>query len=104
MKEKYSGLRLYLLLPYHPAEQPVDMPPGYDGTCYPEGMETASRRYAIAKANRKMIDSCDFLITYVIHTASNAHRFMEYALRRQEKGLLRVINLGAGENDPLPPA
>lgn len=97
LKRDYPGVRLFLVLPYHPADRPIEAPPGYDGTFYPDGMEAASRRYAIAKANRMMIDSCDWLIAYVTHTVSNAHNLMEYALRRQKKDLIHVVNLGDGE-------
>ena len=97
LKHEYPGVRLFLVLPYHPADRPIEAPPGYDGTFYPDGMEAVSRRYAIAKANRMMIDSCDWLIAYVTHTVSNAHNLMEYALRWQKQGLIQVINLGDGK-------
>lgn len=97
LKKKYPNIRLYLVIPYHPADKPIEAPPGYDGTFYPDGMESVSRRYAIAKADRKMIETSNFLIAYVTHTVSNAHNLLEYAMRRQERGLIRVINLDEGE-------
>lgn len=97
LKRDYSGVRLFLVLPYHPADRPIKAPPGYDGTFYPDGMEAVSRRYAIVKANRTMIVTCDWLIAHVTHTVSNAHNLFDYALRRQKKGLIHVVNLGDGE-------
>ena len=97
LKKKYQNIRLYLVIPYHPAAKPIEAPAGYDGTFYPDGMENVSRRFAIAKADRKMIETSDFLIAYVTHTVSNAHNLLEYAMRRQERGLIRVINLGKDE-------
>ena len=94
LRKKYPDLRLYMVLPYHPAERPIEAPSGYDGTFYPDGMETVTRRYAIPQANRKMIDMCDYLIAYVTHPASNAGKFLEYARRREKKGLIRTVNLG----------
>ena len=94
LKKKYPYIRLFLVLPYHPAVRPTKTPPGYDGTFYPDGMERVSRRYAIVKANQKMIDTCDFLISYVVHGASNARNLLEYAERQQKKGRIHVINLG----------
>jgi len=38
-KKKYPDVTLMLVLPYHPAERPIEKPPGYDGTYYPEGLE-----------------------------------------------------------------
>lgn len=93
LKRDYPGVRLFLVIPYHPADRPIEAPPGYDGTFYPEGMEAVSRRYAIVKANRMMIDTCDWLVAYVTHTINNAHNLLEYAMRQQKKGLIQVINL-----------
>ena len=44
LKKKYAGIELFLVIPYHPADRPIETPPGYDGTFYPDGMETVSRR------------------------------------------------------------
>lgn len=93
LKIQYPSILLYLVLPYHPADKPMKAPAGYDGTFYPDGMESVPPRYAISRANYKMIDTCDFLIAYVTHTVSNACNLWEYAMHRQKKGLIRVINL-----------
>ena len=97
LKKKYAGIELFLVIPYHPADRLIETPPGYDGTFYPDGMETVSRRYAIAKADRKMIEINNYLIAYVTHSVSNAYDLLEYALQRQKRGLIRVINLGEDE-------
>ena len=41
-----------------------------------------------------MIDECDYLLAFVWHPASNAREFLEYARRREKKGLIYVENLG----------
>ena len=89
-KALYPGITLLLLLSYHPAERPIETPPGFDGTFYPPGMESVPRRYAIARANRYMIDHVDYLIAYAWHPASNARDLVEYALRKS----VVVTNLG----------
>ena len=33
-KKKYPEITLMLVLPYHPAERPIEKPSGYDGTYY----------------------------------------------------------------------
>ena len=48
-KKRHSTVTLTILLPYHPAERTVDIPPGFDGTLYPPGMETAPKRLAILR-------------------------------------------------------
>ena len=82
-----------MLIPYHPAERPVETPPGFDGTFYPPGMESVPRRYAIVRANRYMVDHADFLIAYAWHPASNARELVEYAEKKIGKGIIQVMNL-----------
>ena len=93
IKEQHPQISLRLLLPYHPAERPIDPPDGYDGTYYPEGMEKVPKRYAIVRANKLMIDASDWLIAYVSHGASNAGKLLEYAYRQKLKRNIHIINL-----------
>lgn len=81
-KALYPGITLLLLLSYHPAERPLETPPGFDGTFYPPGMESVSRRYAIVRANRYMVDHVDYLIAYAWHPARNARELTAHALRK----------------------
>lgn len=90
-KKRHPEIMLYRVLAYHPSERQVDLPKGYDGSCYPEGMETVPKRFAIDKVNRLMIDRCDCLIAYATHPASNTCKFIEYAKR---KGTVLIKNLG----------
>lgn len=89
-KEHHPQVTLFLLLPYHPADQSVPVPEGFDGTFYPPGMERVPKRAAIVRANRYMADHCDFLIAYAWHPASNARELVDYA---QARGTARVDNL-----------
>ena len=92
-KKQYPGIVLNLVLPYHPAERPIEAPAGYDGTYYPGGLENVPRQYAIVRANKIMVDTSDWLIAYVRHGASNSRKLLEYAQRREKKGLIQIINL-----------
>ena len=92
-KQNHPEVKLTLLLPYHPAERSVPVPDGFDGTCYPPGMENVPRKVAIVRANRYMVDHADFLIAYAWHPASNASDLLAYARKREGKGLLRVTAL-----------
>lgn len=96
-KQKYSDTTLMLVLPYHPAERTILTPDGFDGTYYPEGLENTPRRYAIVRANQIMVDACDWLVCYVCHGASNSRKLLEYARRREKKGLIQIINIGESE-------
>ncbi len=75
----HPGVKLTLLLPYHPAERPISTPEGFDGTFYPPGMESVPRRFAIPKANRYVVDHADYLIAYARYPGSNARALVEYA-------------------------
>ena len=96
-KQKYPDITLMLVLPYHPAERAIPTPDGFDGTYYPEGLENTPRRYAIVRANHIMVDTSDWLVCYVRHGASNSQNLLQYARRREAKGLVQIVNIGAGE-------
>ena len=92
-KRFYPEVRLILLLPYHPAERPIPMIEGFDGTFYPPGMESVPRKIAIVRANRYVVDHVDYLIAYAWHPASNARELVEYAQKRQQKNCIQVTVL-----------
>ena len=92
-KRSHPGIRLILLLPYHPAERPIPTPDGFDGTFYPPGMESVPRKVAIVRANRYVVDHVDYLIAYAWHPASNARELVEYAQKRQQKNCIQVTAL-----------
>ncbi len=92
-KKEFPYIHLLLLIPYHPAEAPVDLPEGYDGTYYPPDMESVPRRFAIVRANRYMVNHTDYLIAYTWHPASNARELVEYAEARQNRGLMQVTRI-----------
>lgn len=97
-KQKYPDITLMLVLPYHPAERPTEAPNGFDGTYHPEGLENTPRRYAIVRTNQILVDTCDWLVCFVRHGASNSRNLLEYARRREEKGLIQIINIAEGES------
>ena len=98
MKQKYPDITLMLVLPYHPAERPTEAPDGFDGTYHPAGQESTPKRYAIVRANKIMVDTCDWLICYVRHGASNSRKLLEYAQRRAERGLIQIENIRENES------
>ena len=89
-KERHPGITLSMLIPYHPAERPIELPQGFDNTFYPPDMERVPRRLAIVRANRYMVDHVDYLIAYAWHPASNARNLVEYAKRREQQNLISV--------------
>ena len=84
-KQQRPEVRLTMLLPYHPAEREVVLPPGFDGSLYPLGMENVPRRFAIPRANRWMVEHCTHLVAYVTHPASNAGKVVEWGIFKDKK-------------------
>lgn len=80
-KQRHPEVRLTMLLPHHPAEREVILPSGFDSSLYPPGMENVPRRFAIARANRWMVEHCTHLVAYVTHPASNAGKVVEWGRR-----------------------
>ena len=93
-KARHPEIVLLLLVPYHPAERPIQAPPGFDGTFYPPEMENVPRKFAIVRANRYMVEHVNYMIAYVWHPASNSRDLVEYAIR---KGVA-VVNLGKSQS------
>ena len=96
-KVQHPEILLRQLLPYHPAERPVQVPTGFDSTYYPPGMENVPRRFAITRANQYLVDHTDYLIAFVTHPASNAERLLSRAEIRARKGQLRIARLPVPE-------
>ena len=92
-KQQFPEITLSMLIPYHPAERPVALPPGFDNTFYPPGMERIPRKLAIVGANQYMVNHVDYLIAYVRHPASNARNLVEYARKLEERHLLEITML-----------
>lgn len=92
-KKRHPEVRLTLVLPYHPAIRPIDTPEGFDGTYYPWEDERIPKRLAIVKTNRCMVDACDYLIAHAWHFLGGSGQIVEYARKREAKGLIHVTNL-----------
>ena len=88
LKNRYPDIKLWILLPYYHADKAIELPEGVDGTYYPEGIEFVPPKFAIIKANQKMVRECDVLISYAKY-AGNAQKLTQYADHRG----VRVINL-----------
>ena len=91
LKKRYTHIELYLLAPYA-LTQKREIPEGFNGSFYPEGLEAVPMRYAIVQANRYMVQNSDYLISYC-HHIGNTRNIVEYAKRREKKGLIKVTLL-----------
>ncbi len=96
IKQRYQ-VKLTQLLPYHPAVRAVELSQGFDGSYYPDGMETVPMRFAIVHANRRAVDICDYLIAYVTHSVGNSYKILEYAKHQQKRRAIIIYNIGQKE-------
>ena len=83
VKGRYPRVQLILLLAYLRNEA---LPEGFDGCVFPDGLEFVPKKYAILRANQRMIDRCDHLIAHVQHPFGGACQCLAYA----EKKHLRI--------------
>lgn len=90
-KHRHPDMRLFLVLSYHPAERPVCLWDGFDGSYYPP-LENIPRPYAIVRSNQFMINHSDYLLCYVKHIG-NAKNFLDYAQKRKAEN--QILNVAA---------
>jgi hypothetical protein len=92
-KKRYS-VRLVMLLPYHPAQRPMDLPEEFDEFFYPSDMEKVPLRLAIVQANRRAVEGADCVIAYVRHDSGNSAKILNYAKRLSRKKTMSIYNIG----------
>jgi hypothetical protein len=89
---EFPQIKLLRILAYLPKEK-ESIPAVYDGSIYPEGLETVPRRFAISRRNQWMAQNCDMAITYVNRDFGGAYNAWKQAKRAGKQ----VINLGTLE-------
>ena len=94
-KVTHPGVTLSLVWAYLPELGRSTDTTGYDGTIYPEGLESVPRRYAILRRNQWAVDVSDYLIAYVAHGWGGARQTLEHARAKQKRGGLVITNLAA---------
>ena len=83
VKKEHNQVRLACMIPYHPAERPLTKTDGFDEMVYPFDVPVPPR-FAIVRANEKMIRMSSHLIAYVCRPGK-ARDFLEYAQRHAVK-------------------
>lgn len=95
--ELYAYLLLERYIPHQSTS--VFLPSYFDDYYLPNRIEFEHPRCVIEKANRKMLQQCDYLVAYVVRSGGNAAKILRSA-KRMEKDGLHVINLAT---DDFPP-
>ncbi len=97
VKGRHPGVTLYLILPYLPGlGRPLPSMDDFDGSIYPEGLETVPYKLSIPRLNRMMIQQADYIIAYVTHSWGGAAKALEYAKVRERRGELTLTSLWNG--------
>lgn len=91
LKNQYPQIILELLLPYHPSSIGDSLPRGFDAFYYPFD-EPVPARYAITRANKKVLRECSHLIICASRFG-NTGKLLEEARRREARGLLHITQL-----------
>ena len=92
-KKRHPKVTLTMLLPYHPFDCPMETPEGFDDMYYPPDMERVPKRYAIVRANCYVVDNSHYLIAYAQHHLGSSGDLVEYARKRELRGLIHIENL-----------
>ena len=92
-KQRHPEIRLTLLLPYYDPIKPLELPRGFDGSLYPDGLERIPKRATIVRANQYMVCHSDYLIAYDAGRIGNTRKLVEDARHREVKGMIHVENL-----------
>lgn len=100
VKKIFIDVKLFLVLPYPPETgRPLPDLAGYDGTIYPEGMETIPYKLAILQLNRKIVRKADYIIAYVRHSWGGAAQTLERAKVRERRNEIKISNIEYREGD-----
>lgn len=92
-KRHHADVTLTLLMPYYRTDA-KPLPNGFDGSLFPDGLETVPKRAAILRANQYMIRHCDYMIAYDIGQIGNTRELVARAKQRMD---LKIYNLAAKE-------
>ena len=91
-KRHHADITLTLLMPYYRTDA-ESLPDGFDGSLFPDGLETVPKRAAMMRANQYMIRHCDYLITYNKNRVGNTRKLVAEA---RKNGLLYIVNIAEG--------
>ena len=83
MQKRHPHISYAVVLAYLPTSSREEP------TIYPEGLETAPRRFAIDRRNRWMLDQAEYVVTHVRASYGGAAKFMALAQRKGKT----VINI-----------
>ena len=91
-KRHHADVTLTLLMPYYRADA-EPLLDGFDGSLFPDGLETVPKRAAILRANQYMIHHCDYLIAYDAGHIGNTRRLVAEAKKIERLHIENVASI-----------
>lgn len=92
VKRHHTDVTLTLLMPYYRADA-GPLPDGFDGSFFPDGLETVPKRAAILRANQYMIHHCDYLIAYDAGRIGNTRKLVSDARKIERLHIENVASI-----------
>jgi len=86
---RYPHITYTIVLAYMPSKARQYDNLDYENSIFPDSLEFIAPRYAIIHRNKWMIRQSDYIIAYVTNSTSNAHKFLDIAIRAGKE----VINI-----------
>ena len=94
-KKRHPDIFIRMAVAYSPALGPVELPEGFEYIYFPANQRKTPGRNAIPHLNQTLVKESDFLIAYVCHTSGGSYKLLEYARRREKRGLMQITMLEA---------
>ena len=94
LKPEFPNMEYHIVLAYLPGKKEEAPVYEFGETLYPDGLESAPKRFAISKRNDWMLKESDVVVAYVRYGFGGAAQFVEKAVKRK----MRVINLCEDQN------
>ena len=96
LTREYPHVRYGVVLAYMPGKKPEFDDEDRSDTVFPEGLERAHPRYAIASRNRWMVENSDVVVTYVTRQTGGAAKFKKMA-EKKGKAVVNLAQQNVGE-------
>ena len=91
-KRHHADITLTLLMPYYRTDA-ESLPDGFDGSLFPDGLETVPKRAAILRANQYMIHHCDYMIVYDAGRIGNTRTLVSDARKIERLHIENVASI-----------
>lgn len=90
LRKEYPQIEYAVVLAYLPKENNSFRNTDFSDTIFPEGIETAPRRFAISWRNQWMLRQSEYVVTYITHSWGGAAQYAALA-KKQHKIVYNLV-------------